>query len=132
MRVFALLLACVGCPALVARWLLQATVGWPLGARLAVTVVLLAPLGVVMGMPFPMGMRWAGLQAPGVVPWLWGVNGVTSVMGSALGIALAIHVGFRAVLLIGAGVYGLAGLLISRQVRRVARARSAAADPVAG
>ncbi|MGD1994214.1 MAG: hypothetical protein PVI59_13565, partial [Anaerolineae bacterium] len=125
-RIFALLMALIGFHAVVAPWLLRETVGWPLGARVAITVALLAPLGALMGMPFPMGMRWAGLQKPGVVPWLWGVNGVTSVMGSALGIALAIHVGFRAVLLIGAGIYGLAGLLIARQVRHAARERAAA------
>ncbi len=127
-RIFTLLMALIGLHAVVVPWLLQGTVGWPLGARLAVTGALLAPLGFLMGMPFPMGMRWAGLQKPGVVPWLWGVNGVTSVMGSAMGIALAIHIGFRAVLLIGAGIYGLAGLLISRQVRKAVRAQTAAPE----
>lgn len=98
-------------------WLLQHTIGWPLAARLAVTVTLLAPLGFLMGMPFPLGMRWAGTRRPGVVPWLWAINGVTSVLGSALAIALAIHLGLRLVLLIAAGLYGLAGVLLARETR---------------
>jgi SAM-dependent methyltransferase len=114
---FGLLAALTALQALGGPWLLQQTEGWPLAARLGMTVGLLAPLGFLMGMPFPSGIRWAGVHRPGVVPWLWGINGVTSVLGSALGIALAIHVGFRAVLIIAALLYGLAGALIVQEVR---------------
>ncbi len=117
-RIFASLVVLAVLHAVVGAWLLHATMGWSLAARLAMTVALLAPLGLLMGMPFPLGMHWAGTHQPGVVPWLWGVNGVTSVLGSALGIALAIHFGFRIVLLVAAGVYGLAGVLMAREVRR--------------
>jgi hypothetical protein len=81
-----------------------------------VTVTLLVPLGFLMGMPFPQAMRWAGEHRPGVVPWLWGINGVTSVLGSALSTALAIHTGFRIVLLVAAGLYGLAGAVLAQQL----------------
>ncbi len=96
--------------------ILQATLGLSLGLRLIVAVLLLAMLGFFMGIPFPVGMRWAGTRWPGVVPWLWGVNGVTSVLGSALATALAIHVGFRLTLLCAAVVYALAGLLLTTQL----------------
>jgi len=101
-------------------WLLHGTIGWPLPARLAVTVALLAPLSFLMGMPFPLGMRWAGVHRPGVVPWLWGINGVMSVLGSALSVALAIHVGLRITLMAAAGLYGLAGVLLAREVHQAA------------
>jgi MFS family permease len=101
--------------ALAAPWVLDRTIGWPLAARMAMTVVLLAPLGFLMGMPFPAGVRIAGSQYPGVIPWLWGINGVTSVMGSALSVALAIHIGLQATLLIAAGCYALAGGMLWRE-----------------
>ncbi|MGD1996890.1 MAG: hypothetical protein PVH62_08970, partial [Anaerolineae bacterium] len=120
-RPFLPLLVLLVLHAAVGAWLLQETIAWSLPARLGMTVALLAPLGFLMGMPFPLGMRWAGAHRPGVVPWLWGINGVMSVLGSALGTALAIHFGFRIVLLIAGGFYGLAGLLMTREVWRLRR-----------
>jgi hypothetical protein len=105
------LVVLIGLNALAVPWVLDRTVGWPLAARLAVAVLILAPLAFLMGMPFPTGVRQAGARRPGVVPWLWGINGVMSVMGSALSIALAIHLGIRATLLIAAGCYALAGAM---------------------
>lgn len=95
-------------------YLLDRTVGWPLPARLGMVVLLLAPMAFLMGMPFPLGIRRAGARRPGVVPWLWGINGVMSVMGSALAVALAIHLGLQATLLIAAGCYALAGTMFRR------------------
>jgi spermidine synthase len=117
---FPVLLLLVGLYAVVGARLLDATFGWTLAARLAVAVVILAPLGFLMGMPFPLGMRWAGTHRPGVVPWLWGVNGVTSVLGSALAIALAIHIGLRTTMLAAAVLYGFAGLALVWEVRQKA------------
>lgn len=100
--------------ALAVPWVLDQTVGWPLTARLVVAVGVLAPLAFLMGIPFPTGVRLAGARRPGVVPWLWGINGVTSVMGAALSIALAIHLGIQATLLVGAGCYALAAGVFRR------------------
>ncbi len=61
--------------------------------RLAVSIILLFPLGVFMGMPFPAGMSHAARKAPLLTPWFWGVNGATSVCGSVLAIAIALGSG---------------------------------------
>jgi len=106
-----LLVVLIALNALAGPLVLERTIGWPLAARLAVAVVILAPLAFLMGMPFPTGIRQVGARRPGVIPWLWGINGVMSVMGSALSIALAIHLGVRATLLIAAGCYALAGVV---------------------
>lgn len=116
--VFLLLAALVGLHAVGGDWLLRTTDHWPLCARMALTGVLLAPLGLFLGMPFPLGMHWVGSRRPGAVPWLWGINGVMSVLGSALSVALAIHVGLRATMLVAAGLYGLAGVVLGQDVRR--------------
>lgn len=93
-------------------WPLPQTMGLAFSVRLFLTMLLLAPLAFLMGIPFPSGVRWAGAHRAGVIPWLWGINGVTSVLGSALATALAIHLGFRLTLLIAAGLYALAGVLL--------------------
>jgi hypothetical protein len=103
---------------LAGAWLLDRTIGWSLPARLVVTTLILAPISFLMGVPFPLGMRWAGEHRSGVVPWLWGINGVMSVTGSALAIALAIHIGLRLTLLVAGLLYGLAGLAMGRVVGR--------------
>ncbi|HOT91292.1 MAG TPA: hypothetical protein PLJ78_16095 [Anaerolineae bacterium] len=115
-RVFPLLLTVIAAYIVLNQGILHLTLGLPLGIRIAVAVLMLAALGFFMGIPFPVGMRWSGTRWPGVVPWLWGVNGVMSVLGSALATALAIHVGFRVTLLCAAIVYALAGLLLTREL----------------
>ncbi len=114
---FFLLTALATLHAIGGDWAAHATLGWPLVARLVITLAHLAPLGLLMGMPFPLGMRWAGTHRPGVAPWLWGINGVASVLGSALAIALAIHVGFRVTMLTAAALYALAGVALAWETR---------------
>jgi hypothetical protein len=86
----------------------------PLPARIALAVVLMAPLAVMMGMPMPMGIRKLADTAPDLVPWAWGVNGATSVMGSVGALVIAILSGFNQALLVGAGLYALAAVLSRR------------------
>ncbi len=117
---FAVLVLVVVLHALAGDWLVRATIGQSLELRLGLAMLRLAPLGFMMGMPFPLGMRWAGSHQPGVIPWLWGINGVMSVMGSALAMALAIHVGFQITLVIAAVIYGAAGALLAIDVRQAA------------
>lgn len=80
----------------------------PFGARIAVALVVLAPLGILMGMPFPAGMQRLERSAPQWIAWAWGVNGATSVIASVLAGLLALSLGFRWVLLIGTLCYALA------------------------
>jgi len=78
------------------------------GYRIAITVALLAPLGLVMGMPMPIGVRVLNRESPALVPWAWGVNGAASVTGSAAALALALLAGFNQAMLVAAGLYLLA------------------------
>jgi spermidine synthase len=74
--------------------------------RLMVSFLLLFPLGFFLGMPFPLGMKLLdeyGLRQ--YVPRMWGVNGIGSVLGSTLAIALAISSGFSYAMTLGAGLY---------------------------
>lgn len=79
--------------------------GWPLWARLGAALISLAPLGFLMGMPFPLGLEWLERKAFSMTPWAWAINGCASVVASVLAAILTLSVGFTAVMLLGAGAY---------------------------
>ncbi|MGC9468697.1 MAG: hypothetical protein ACP5HS_08900 [Anaerolineae bacterium] len=83
----------------------QGFLALPWAARLGLTVLLLGPIGVLMGMPFPLGLRHLSGEAPGRLPWAWAVNGAMSVVASILSALIALSVGFTLVLLSAAVCY---------------------------
>ena len=83
----------------------QLLLGQSLSLRLLVSVLSLAPLGFLMGVPFPKGIEIIGRLAPDLVPWAWGINGCTSVLASILSAMLAISFGFSRVLVGGSLAY---------------------------
>jgi hypothetical protein len=58
--------------------------------RILTAICLLFPAGVLMGMAFPLGLRLAVGHAATLTPWLWGVNGATSVLAAVLAVAIAL------------------------------------------
>jgi hypothetical protein len=93
-------------PAII-RWALP----FDSAVRLGVTVIALAPLGFLMGVLFPAGLRVAHEADPRGVAAFWGANAATAVLGSTLAMVLAITLGFSAALVFGALLYvGAAGL----------------------
>ncbi|MBN2045294.1 MAG: hypothetical protein JW757_09765 [Anaerolineales bacterium] len=94
---------------LIAPWLLNtifdATLGFSLFIRGTIAVATLAPLGFLMGIPFPSGITKMESSAPDLIPWVWGVNGAFSVISSILAALIALSVGFSWSLLAGAACY---------------------------
>ena len=78
-------------------------------------MISLAPLAILMGLPFPLGLAWLERDAPDLVAWAWAVNGCASVIASVLAAILALSYGFTLVLLLGAGAYSLAVLVLPGQ-----------------
>ena len=82
----------------------------PLGLRIAIAIAVIAPLGFLMGMPFPRGLRATG-QGPFPAPsFYWGLNGIFSVVGSMATMVAAVVAGFTWAMLGGAAFYLLAAL----------------------
>jgi spermidine synthase len=106
---------------------LAGLIGLAFAYRLVVSAVLLIPLGFVMGMPFPTGLRaLAAIPAPefpagkdassNAVEWAWAMNAAASVLGSVLAMVIAIQVGLTATLATGAAAY-LAALALMPVLR---------------
>jgi len=96
---------------LILPFVFQLLLGQSLGLRLLISVLSLAPLGFLMGVPFPKGIEIMGRLAPDLIPWAWGINGCTSVLASILSAMLAISFGFSWVL-VGGSVAYLAALAV--------------------
>jgi hypothetical protein len=79
--------------------------------RVLVVVIALLPLALLMGMPFPLGLRTVGQAGDQHVALAWAVNGIMTVVGSVGAVTLAIVAGFSRVLLAGALAYALAAVL---------------------
>ncbi len=68
--------------------------GLPLPGRFTVAIAMIAPLGFVMGLPMPIGLRLLQQNAPPLVPWAWGVNGFASVLAPCVATAIGMTWGF--------------------------------------
>ncbi|MEW6405902.1 MAG: hypothetical protein AB1649_29285, partial [Chloroflexota bacterium] len=97
------------------------TLGLPLTIRLGLTALVLSPLGLLMGVPFPAGIRLMKREQDrnpesealgGSVPWIWAVNGAASVVASILSALLALTFGFGWVLRLGAFCYAGAWITV--------------------
>lgn len=73
--------------------------------RIVVAVAILFPLGVFMGMAFPLGMKMAATTWPTLTPWFWGINGTTSVMASVLAVVIAMTFGISSSFWAGVACY---------------------------
>lgn len=78
------------------------------GMRLAAAFVFLLPLGVLLGIPFPIGLRFLGASQRSLLAWAIGVNGFASVVGATLGIPFSMFAGLRALMLLGSLLYVVA------------------------
>ena len=81
-------------------------------SRQCLTPLMLLPLGILMGIPFPLGIRWLSSLSPPLIPWAWCVNGCSSVLSSILAVMIALGGGFSLVLYLAACCYGLATIFL--------------------
>lgn len=113
----------LGCVAILAALLamvlssmLTALVWLPWQLKMLLTTLLIAPLGFVMGMPFPTALqRLEEWHAPSV-RWAWSLNAASSVLGSVGALVCAIYLGLVQTLVIG-GMFYLAAVAVIARVR---------------
>jgi len=105
--------------------LVHAMLAQPLPLRLLACALAIFPLGLFLGMPFPLGILWVERQPEGAVAWAWALNGVFTALGGVATAVLAMTVGFQVTVALALGIYGLAFGLFAMM-------RAAQAVPAAG
>jgi len=83
--------------------------------RIMVSLIFLFPLGLLLGMFFPMGIRIIAAENKRFIPWAWGVNGFASVIGTVLAIILAMSYGFNVITVLAVAIYlmGVCAMLLA-------------------
>jgi hypothetical protein len=64
--------------------------------KIVVSVLVIFPLGILMGFFFPTGMRLVKSVTATETPWYWALNGIFSVLCSALAVFISIYFGISA------------------------------------
>ena len=94
--------------ALVLQPLLTATMHAALPVKVLIAIAVIFPVGMLMGMPFPTGIRILGVSHPSNIPWAWAINGSLSVVATGAATILALQYGFSVVFIAAAAMYALA------------------------
>src|SRR5215472_11219696 len=76
-----------------------------LTGRMFMAALFIAPLGLLMGMPFPRRLQDTGRGPLPAPPFYWGLNGILSVIGSVSPVFIALLAGFQVAMFIGCACY---------------------------
>lgn len=91
-------------------------VGWPVWLKIPVAMLLIAPAGFAMGMPFPRGLSYLEQRHKPSVRWAWSLNAASSVLGSACSMFFALYLGLMQTLILGGLLYlGAAAIVRSER-----------------
>jgi hypothetical protein len=103
----------------------ERVLAWSQPARIALVIVLLFPVGVLLGMFLPTGIDKArdvaalgGADVGRVVAWCWAVNGFFSVIGSTATTMLSMTFGFDRTIVIGLVLYAVATIVMATGATR--------------
>jgi hypothetical protein len=97
--------------------LFDGTYGLSKTGRIAVALLTVMPLGLLMGMPLPIGVRALEWGRPKLVPWAWGLNSASSVTGAVLAFVLALNLGFARAIALGSFLYVAASVMLAVRAR---------------
>jgi hypothetical protein len=110
-RVLALIAAAIVVWGIAWQAISASLLGLPTIGRVLVVGLSIAPVGFVMGMPFAAGLRIVGEMHPYYVALAWSINGVMTVAGSIIAVALAITAGYGMSLTMGVLAYGVCAIV---------------------
>jgi hypothetical protein len=109
----------------VVGWLAPPLIGYSYAAstpvRIALAVALIVPVGIFMGMPFPMAMTISSVRRPALTAWLWGINGAASICAAVLAVIISSNIGISMAWWSGVACYAVAAVLLVRDARGASR-----------
>ena len=105
--------------------------GFSIEVRILASVLLLVPMGMVLGVLFPLGMSVANRSSRSPKAWFWALNGAASVVSSVLAVYIAARFSISAAFAVGVAVYGfgIVCLGLFHRVNPAWRAGTAAPPP---
>jgi hypothetical protein len=102
----------------------------PIVIRAAAAVLMVAPLGLLMGFGFPTGMALVNALDTRPTPWFWAINGAAGVLAASIAVAVNIAFSISTSIWLSAICYllvGAAALALVRESPAACRAVAAAA-----
>lgn len=87
--------------------------------KILFTSLFFMPVGIFMGIPFPLGLKILGENNESLIPWAWSINACFSVLSPVLTLMIAIGSGFRTVLWLGAFCYLLAFMVLNHFLKKL-------------
>jgi hypothetical protein len=91
--------------------ILNALMGVATAYRAMTTILLVAPFGFLLGIPFPTAIQvLRDRSMEELIPWMYGVNGALSVAGSVGAVLASMYFGFTPAFLLGLCFYGAIGV----------------------
>lgn len=88
--------------------MIYSVIAQPFEIKTIIAVGILTPIGFLMGMPMPTGMRLVKTHSSKYVPWMWAINGAFSVFGAVLSVTIAILSGSSLAMILGISIYFIA------------------------
>jgi hypothetical protein len=76
-----------------------------LSVRIGISLIVVMPLGFLLGFAFPTGMKLVEAVDTKPTPWFWGMNGAMGVLASALAVILSMAFGIHVTLLVASLCY---------------------------
>ena len=108
--------------------LIEASLELPLVGRAGVVLACIAPISLLLGCCFPLGMRMVNSLSQRATPWMWGLNGAFGVLASIIAVAVSMWFGIRMNLLVAAAMYLLLAVPARALAARVAFAQQRHAE----
>ncbi len=92
--------------------LLPTMVTASLMSKIVTSITVIFPVGLLMGLFFPTGMRLAKEVSSAETPWYWALNGIFGVLCAAIAVLVSIHHGISTNFYIAAACY--TGILVAQ------------------
>jgi hypothetical protein len=96
------------------KTVIASTIEMALSVKIAFSIIIIAPMGVILGLFFPTGMRLFKPLVNDYTPWFWALNGVFGVLSSTLAVFISIFHGISKNFYIAAFCY--AAVLMSQLI----------------